>query len=80
MGAAVRAWDRDDSSDQSVFTKRMRRSFRRIEWSPIDDAPRDGRTVTLGWLAHGVAELEMTSRWIDGCWEGNWNPTHWRPR
>jgi hypothetical protein len=49
-----------------------------VRWKNIASAPRDGRTVTLGWLPNGVVELEVRSRWIKGRgWEGDWTPTHW---
>lgn len=77
--AAAAAQRRVPHLDQRVNSPTLfRKLFPRRRWAPIVEAPKDGRTVTLGWLQNGIVELEMTSRWVDGHWEGNWSPTHWR--
>lgn len=50
---------------------------RSAQWRHISSAPRDGRWVTLGWLANDNLEYEVRARWINGRWEGDWTPTHW---
>lgn len=48
-------------------------------WKEIGTAPTDGRMVRLGWLPNGRVEMEVTSFWEDGRWNGGWTPTHWKP-
>lgn len=49
-------------------------------WNPnMDEAPRDGSPVDLGWLPNGKLEIgPIRSRWLNSEWEGHWTPTHWR--
>jgi hypothetical protein len=50
-----------------------------LKWHQIETAPKDGRTVTLGWFPNGQLEHFVRSHWDGGQWVGGWTPTHWRP-
>jgi hypothetical protein len=69
--------DEDRTGNRRSMLQKL--SFGRNQWGPIAGAPKDGRVVTLGWLSPKGIELEVSSRWVNGGWEGNWTPRHWRP-